>query len=184
MRSDPSSDVTANIAFEKAGPVDAIVVMGVAGCGKTSVGQALAGILGWPFLEGDSFHPAENIAKMSAGIPLQDEDRWGWLDIIAARIAQDRASGESVVVSCSALKRRYRERLSAGGLRVLFVHLHGTRELIHSRMALRTGHYMPTSLLDSQFAALEPLAADEFGITCDIDASPAEIAARVAPLVS
>ena len=180
MPSDPIPDVNANTT----GSVDAVVVMGVAGCGKTSVGLALADGLGWPFLEGDSLHPAENIAKMSAGIPLQDEDRWGWLDVIAARIAQARDSGERLVVSCSALKRRYRERLAAGGLRVLFVHLDGSRELILGRMALRTGHFMPVSLLDSQFAALEPLAADEFGIACAIDASPAEIAARVAPLVS
>ncbi|MDQ2105401.1 gluconokinase [Azospirillum isscasi] len=167
-----------------AGPVDAVVVMGVAGCGKTSVGEELAKRLGWQFLEGDGFHPPENIAKMSAGVPLQDEDRWGWLDTIAAHIALAREARAPIVVSCSALKRRYRERLSAGGLRVLFVHLHGSRETIHARMARRSGHFMPASLLDSQFAALEPLGAGELGIVCDIDATPAEIAARVAALVA
>lgn len=180
MNALPSPDVTANMAD----PVDAVVVMGVAGCGKTSVGEELARRLGWQFLEGDAFHPPENIAKMSAGIPLQDEDRWGWLDTIAAHIALAREAKAPVVVSCSALKRRYRERLGAGGTRVLFVHLHGSRETIHARMALRTGHFMPANLLDSQFAALEPLESGEFGIVCDIDATPAEIAARVAALVA
>ena len=176
----PPSDVTANMR----GPVDAVVVMGVAGCGKTSVGEELARRLGWQFLEGDGFHPPENIAKMSAGIPLQDEDRWGWLDTIAGHIALAREARAPIVVSCSALKRRYRERLSAGGTRVLFVHLHGSRETIHARMALRSGHFMPASLLDSQFAALEPLDAGEFGIVCDIAATPAEIAACVVALIA
>lgn len=176
----PPSDVTANMH----GPVDAVVVMGVAGCGKTSVGEELARRLGWQFLEGDGFHPPENIAKMSAGIPLQDEDRWGWLDTIAAHIALAREARAPIVVSCSALKRRYRERLGAGGTRVLFVHLHGSRETIHARMALRSGHFMPASLLDSQFAALEPLDAGEFGIVCDIAATPAEIAACVVALIA
>ncbi|CAO3451605.1 AAA family ATPase [Azospirillum brasilense] len=176
----PSPDVTANIS----GAVDAIVVMGVAGCGKTSVGEELARRLGWQFLEGDGFHPPENIAKMSAGIPLQDEDRWGWLDTIAAHIVLAKEAKAPVVVSCSALKRRYRERLSAGGTRVLFVHLDGSRDTIHARMALRAGHFMPTTLLDSQFAALEPLEAGELGIVCDIDASPAEIAARVSSRIA
>ncbi|AWJ87362.1 gluconokinase (plasmid) [Azospirillum sp. TSH58] len=175
-----SPDVTANTG----GPVDAVVVMGVAGCGKTSVGKELARRLGWQFLEGDGFHPPENIAKMSAGIPLQDEDRWGWLDTIAAHIALARDANAPIVVSCSALKRRYRERLSTGGTRVLFVHLDGDRDTIHARMALRSGHFMPTALLDSQFAALEPLGSGEFGIVCNIDASPTEIAARVAALVA
>ena len=176
----PSSDAAADMTS----PVDAVVVMGVAGCGKTSVGEELARRLGWQFLEGDGFHPPENIAKMSAGIPLQDEDRWNWLDTIAAHIALAREAKAPVVVSCSALKRRYRERLSAGGTRVLFVHLDGSRETILARMALRTGHFMPASLLDSQFAALEPLEPGEFGVVCDIDATPAEIAARVTALVA
>lgn len=184
MRSDPSSSAVAKIANGTTVTVDAVVVMGVAGCGKTAVGLELARLLGWPFLEGDGFHPPENIAKMSAGIPLKDEDRWGWLDSIASRIALARETGERVVVSCSALKRRYRERLSAGSLNVLFVHLNGSRELIGGRMSLRTGHFMPTNLLDSQFADLEPLAADEFGITCGIDDSPADIAARIVPMIS
>lgn len=160
--------------------VDAVVVMGVSGCGKTSVGRALAGLLGWTFLEGDEFHPPENIAKMGAGIPLGDEDRWPWLDTIADRIATERAKGQPVVVSCSALKRRYRDRLRAGAPRVLFLHLAGDRDLILGRMSQRTGHYMPPTLLDSQFAALEPLQADELAVICDVGLDPEEIAARVA----
>jgi len=160
--------------------VDAVVVMGVCGCGKTSVGRALASLLGWPFLEGDEFHPPENIAKMAAGIPLRDEDRLPWLDTIAERIAEERAKGQPVVVSCSALKRRYRDRLRAGAPRVLFLHLAGDRDLILGRMSQRTGHYMPTSLLDSQFADLEPLQADELAVICDIGPEPEEIAARMA----
>ncbi|HYG88559.1 MAG TPA: gluconokinase [Azospirillum sp.] len=174
-------NVTGNIPF---GPVDAVVVMGVCGCGKTSVGRRLAQLLGWPFLEGDEFHPPENIAKMAAGIPLQDEDRWGWLDTIAARIGAARRDGERIVVSCSALKHRYRDRLREGAPRVLFVHLHGDRETILGRMSLRTGHYMPTSLLDSQLADLEQLQPDEPGVVCDIGPAPEDIAARVAPLIT
>jgi len=160
-------------------PVDAVVVMGVSGCGKTSVGRHLAHRLGWPFLEGDRFHPPENIAKMAAGIPLRDEDRWGWLDAIAARLATAQATGQPVVVSCSALKRRYRDRLRTGAPRLLFVHLHGDRETIQGRMALRTGHYMPASLLDSQLADLEPPGPDEPVLTCGIDMPPEEIAAQL-----
>lgn len=172
------------LPFTASGPVDAVIVMGVAGCGKSSVGQRLADRLGWPFLEGDSFHPAENIAKMSAGTPLCDEDRWGWLDRIAAHMAEARAAGQPVVVSCSSLKRRYRDRLRAQGLRVLFVHLHGERSLITDRMAKRSGHFMPTSLIDSQFADLEPLEPDELGVVVDIAEPPESIAARLAPLIA
>jgi len=164
--------------------VDAVVVMGVCGCGKTAVGRHLAQRLGWPFLEGDEFHPPENIAKMAAGIPLRDDDRWGWLDTIADRLAQARADGKPVVVSCSALKRRYRDRLRAGAPDLLFVHLQGDRATILGRMARRTGHYMPASLLDSQLADLEPPDADERALTADIGPAPDAIAAQLAPRIA
>lgn len=144
-----------------------LVVMGVAGCGKTSVGEAMASRLGMEYVDGDELHPAENIAKMSSGIPLEDEDRWPWLELVGKQLGQ--ADG-NCIVGCSALKRRYRDRIRkfAGG-EVTFVHLAGTRELISSRMNSRTGHFMPTALLDSQFAALEPPAAEEKAIVIDID---------------
>lgn len=162
-----------------AAPVDAIVVMGVCGCGKTTVGQRIAQRLGWPFLEGDELHPQANVAKMSAGIALVDDDRWGWLDAIAARIAAGSADGRGLVVSCSALKRVYRDRLRGGARRVLFVHLQGDRDTILGRMAARTGHYMPASLVDSQFADLEPLQPDELAHPCGIGPAPGIIADAV-----
>lgn len=161
------------------GGAAAIVVMGVAGCGKTTVGRAVADALGWPFLEGDELHPPANIAKMTAGFPLEDEDRWGWLDAIAERIVATRRAGGRLVVSCSALKRRYRERLCGPTGRVLFVHLHGDRATILARMAGRSGHFMPVGLLDSQFAALETPGSDELCLGCDVTAPPEEIARRV-----
>lgn len=166
------------------GAVDAVVVMGVCGCGKTTVGRHLAGLLGWPFLEGDELHPPANVAKMSAGIPLDDDDRWGWLDAIAARITGGRDAAQPIVVSCSALKRRYRDRLRAAGNRVFFLHLAGDRDTILGRMALREGHYMPVSLVDSQFAALEPLAADEAGVVRDVALPPDRIVAGFVPTAS
>jgi gluconokinase len=139
-----------------------IVVMGVAGAGKTTVGVALAARLGVDYAEADSFHPAANIAKMSSGIPLTDEDRWPWLDVIAEWISRHQDTGG--VVSCSALKRWYRDRLRSGG-DVVFVHLRGSRDFIAERMTTRSGHFMPPGLVDSQFADLEPLQPDERGIT-------------------
>jgi gluconokinase len=153
-----------------------VVVMGVAGTGKTTIGPLLAARLGVPYAEGDDFHPEANIAKMSAGIPLQDADRWPWLDAIG-RWAHDRA-GLGGVVSCSALKRGYRDRLRAVAPGLVFVHLTGDRELIEDRMAHRRGHFMPTALLDSQFATLQPLEADEAGVAVDVSGSPEEIAER------
>jgi gluconokinase len=138
--------------------------MGVSGCGKSSVGEALSERLGIPYVDGDDLHGPEAVAKMRDGIPLTDDDRWPWLDRVA-QVLHDRAP---VVVGCSALKRTYRDRIRAGaGGPVTFVHLSGSRDLIASRMAARTGHYMPTSLLDSQFAALEPPGPEE-AITVDI----------------
>lgn len=143
-----------------------IVVMGVSGCGKSSVGAALSQALGIPYRDGDDLHPAVNVAKMRAGEALTDADRWPWLD----RVAQDLARLAPVIVGCSALRRAYRDRIRAGaGGPVLFVHLAGSREVIAARMAARSGHFMPASLLDSQFATLEPPGPDEAAITVDID---------------
>ncbi|AXA93000.1 gluconokinase [Massilia sp. YMA4] len=142
--------------------------MGVSGCGKSSVGIALAQALGVRFVEGDQYHPAANVAKMAAGIPLTDDDRKEWLHSLQAEISAAAAAGTGLVVSCSALKRRYRDLLRAGDPALRFAHLDGSRELIAARMAARQGHYMPLSLLDSQLATLEPLQDDEAGLRLDI----------------
>ncbi|USX29402.1 gluconokinase [Oxalobacteraceae bacterium OTU3CINTB1] len=155
------------------------VVMGVSGCGKSSVGLQLATALGAPFLEGDTYHSYANVAKMSAGMALTDDDRADWLKALHAEIvaARDRHSG--LVLSCSALKRRYRDLLRGADPQLRFAHLHGPRELIAARMTARPGHYMPTSLLDSQLAALEPLQADEAGIVLDISKDPSELVREI-----
>ncbi|MFF6878858.1 MULTISPECIES: gluconokinase, GntK/IdnK-type [unclassified Streptomyces] len=155
-----------------------VVVMGVAGTGKTTIGPLLAARLGVPYAEGDDFHPQANIDKMSAGTPLTDEDRLPWLDAIGTW-AHGRA-GHGGVVSCSALKRSYRDRLRAAAPGVVFVHLTGDRALIEDRMSHRQGHFMPTALLDSQFATLQPLAADEAGVGVDVAGGPEEITERAA----
>jgi gluconokinase len=142
-----------------------IVIMGVSGCGKSSVGEGLSTRLGIPYRDGDDLHPAANVEKMRVGIPLTDDDRWPWLDRVAKTLAQE----APVILGCSALRHAYRDRLRAGaGGAVQFVHLSGSRDLIARRMAARTGHYMPPSLVDSQFAALEPPGPDE-ALTLDID---------------
>lgn len=142
-----------------------VVVMGVSGCGKTTVGIALAERLGARFIEGDRLHPEANVAKMRAGIPLDDADRWPWLDAVASALA----NGGPIVVSCSALKRDYRDRLrTRSGVPLHFVHLAGDRASLAQRMAERPGHYMPVSLLDSQLATLEPPGAEE-ALTLAID---------------
>ncbi|MBA4865043.1 gluconokinase [Streptomyces sp. PSKA54] len=153
-----------------------VVVMGVAGTGKTTIGPLLAARLGVPYAEGDDFHPESNIAKMSAGTPLTDDDRWPWLDAIGAW-AHSR-DGHGGVVSSSALKRSYRDRLRAAAPGVVFVHLAGDRKLIEDRMSHRQGHFMPTALLDSQFATLQPLEPDEAGVAVDVSGSPDEITDR------
>ncbi|MFI2557115.1 gluconokinase [Nocardia farcinica] len=145
--------------------------MGVAGSGKTTVGAALAAALNVPYAEADSFHRPDSIAKMSAGVPLTDADREPWLRRIAGWIGRHADGG---VVSSSALKRRYRDVLRSGGP-VWLLHLHGSRALIAERMASRTGHFMPVSLLDSQFADLEPLDGDEPGLVVDAVQSPQRI---------
>ncbi|MEU5433395.1 gluconokinase [Streptomyces sp. NPDC020719] len=153
-----------------------VVVMGVAGTGKTTIGPLVARALGVPYAEGDDFHPAANVAKMSAGTPLDDADRWPWLDAIG-QWAHGRA-GLGGVVSSSALKRVYRDRLRAAAPGLVFLHLTGERELIERRMRERKGHFMPAALLDSQFAALQQLAADEAGVAVDVSGTPEEITDR------
>ena len=155
------------------------VVMGVSGCGKSTVGNALAQAGGVPYIEGDQFHPEANVAKMSAGIPLNDEDRADWLLALQAQIRDARQRNAGLVVSCSALKRRYRDLLRQGDPALRFAHLNGAKELIAARMQARVGHYMPTSLLDSQFRDLEPLQADEAGITLDIGTPPGQLVQQI-----
>jgi len=150
-----------------------LVVMGVSGSGKSLIGAALAERLGIPFLDADDLHPAANVAKMAAGHPLDDDDRWPWLARVADALAQ--ASTTGLVVACSALKRAYRKAILAGAPGTRFVQLDGTRDLLAQRMGARTGHFMPTALLDSQLATLEPLAVDEPGVIVGIDATPAQI---------
>ena len=155
------------------------VVMGVSGCGKSTVGQALALANGVPFVEGDQYHPQANVIKMSAGLPLNDDDRAGWLQALQAQISAARDRGEGLVVSCSSLKRRYRDLLRQGDPALRFAHLSGAQALISARMQARVGHYMPPSLLDSQFRDLEPLQPDEAGITLHIDTPPEELVKQI-----
>jgi carbohydrate kinase (thermoresistant glucokinase family) len=158
-------------------PEPVLVVMGVSGCGKSTVAALLAGRLGWPFAEGDDFHPPANVAKMHSGHPLDDEDRRPWLAELARWIDERLAEGSGGVVTCSALKRRYRDVLRREG--VVFVYLHGTHDQIARRMAARHGHFMPVALLDSQFADLEEPGADENAIRVDIGDTPSQIADRI-----
>ena len=148
----------------------ALVVMGVSGSGKSTVADRLAARLGWRYEDGDSFHPASNVAKMSAGQPLTDEDRRPWLQAIADEIDRLSAAGERAVIACSALKRAYREVLVHGRDDVRIVFLDGTQALIAGRLAARKGHFMPAGLLDSQFGTLERPAPDEGAVTVSIDA--------------
>jgi gluconokinase len=157
-------------------PLPVIVVMGVSGSGKTTVGGLLARHLGVPYAEADDFHPAANIAKMSAGQPLDDADRAPWLDAIAAWIAA--RAGRGGVVTCSALRRHYRDRLRADAPDLFFLHLDGSPEQIAARLAARTELFMPPALLRSQFDALEALDPDEAGSVVPIDGPPEQIAER------
>ena len=149
----------------------ALIVMGVSGSGKSTIGEPLAQRLCWTFEDGDRFHPAANVAKMSAGHPLTDEDRWPWLQAIADEIDRACSAGERAVIACSALKRAYRDILVHGREDVRIVFLDGTRQLIAARLAARKGHFMPAGLLESQFATLEPPAGEENPITVSIDAT-------------
>ena len=152
-------------------PPCALVVMGVSGSGKSTIAEHLAARLGWRYVDGDLFHPPANVAKMSAGHPLTDEDRWPWLRAIAAEIDRLAAAGTRAVVACSALKRAYRDILVHGRDDVRIIFLDGTQDLIAKRLAARKGHFMPPGLLDSQLKTLEPPQPSEQPITVSIDAS-------------
>ena len=153
----------------------ALVVMGVSGSGKSTIADKLGERLGWRYEDGDKLHPASNVAKMSAGHPLTDEDRWPWLQAIADEIDRLCQAGEHGVIACSALKRAYRDVLVHGRNDVRMVYLNGGKELIAERLARRKHHFMPPGLLDSQFETLEPPGADENPLTVSIDASVDEI---------
>jgi gluconokinase len=155
-----------------------VVVMGVSGCGKSTVGRALAQRLGVHYVEGDDLHPPRNIQRMASGIALTDTDRHAWLQEVAGQLANATTEARGVVVSCSALKRRYRDQLRAGAPDVRFVYLQGTRELLAERVAARSHAYMPPSLLDSQLSTLEPPGPDEQPIALDIALSAEQLAAE------
>lgn len=162
------------------GPRQHLVVMGVSGCGKTTVGERLAARLGWPFDEGDDRHPQANVEKMAAGVALEDADRWPWLEAVREGIAARDREGASSVVTCSSLKRSYRDVLRRGAQRVRFVHLHGDFEVLAARLAARKGHFFPPELLASQFEALEPLGPREDGVVIDVALDPdAQVAAAL-----
>jgi len=154
-----------------------VVVMGVAGSGKTTVGAMLAGRLGWQYADADDFHPAANVEKMAAGHPLTDEDRWPWLHAIAAWIDVQIAAGQPAVVSCSALHRAYRDVFRRPEVQMMY--LNGSRSLIEARLASRQGHFFKREMLDSQFATLEEPEPDEHVITVSIDGTPLQVVDRI-----
>ena len=156
-----------------------LVMMGVSGCGKSTVAALMAGQLGWPFEDGDALHPASNIEKMKAGHPLTDDDRLPGLDQVAAWVEERLTAGESGLITCSALKRSYRDVINRRGSGVVFVYLAGSRETIAARLAARVGHFMPPGLLDSQFADLEEPTSDEPVIRVDIGPAPSVIAQSI-----
>ena len=156
-----------------------MILAGVSGSGKTTVGRLLAGRLGWPFADGDSFHPAANVAKMTAGIPLTDDDRWPWLAAIGAWMDARIAAGGSGVVACSALKRRYRDFLLDGRPEVRLVFLDVSRDEDLARLRARSGHFFPAALMDSQFADLEPPAPDEGALVLAARETPDELVSAV-----
>jgi gluconokinase len=156
-------------------PALVLVLMGVSGCGKSTTGAALSKRLGWPFRDADSFHPPANIAKMSRGVPLDDDDRWPWLAAIAQWIDARCAASQPAIVSCSALKRAYRSRIVGGRKGVRLVYLAGDMGLIGQRLQTRKDHFMPASLLESQFAALEEPGEDEQPLVVSIALSPQHV---------
>ena len=158
----------------------AIVVMGVSAAGKSSVASALSSRLGAPWVDADDLHPATNVAKMAAGIPLGDEDRWPWLDAVGARLVER----ENTVVACSALKRVYRDRLRVARADTIFVHLTAERVILASRAAARDDHFMPPALLESQLSTLEPLEPDERGVVIDVESPLTEVVDRAADWIS
>jgi gluconokinase len=157
---------------------DLVVVMGVSGAGKTTVGRAIAEKMGWEYAEGDDFHPRANVEKMASGRPLTDEDRWPWLRAIGAWLTAHEAAGRNAVVTCSALRRVYRDLLRQDRPDVRFCHVAADEGLIKERLDHRQGHYMPPSLLPSQLATLEPLEPDEPGVVIAATGSAEEIVVR------
>jgi gluconokinase len=155
-----------------------VVVMGVSGCGKTTVAQGIAEATGMVFAEADQFHSEANVAKMRAGQPLDDLDRWPWLESLAAWMSEQDEQGHSTVIACSALRRAYRDVLRTAPPSVQFVHLAGPPEVVRARLAVREGHYMPASLLDSQLGTLEPLQPDESGVVLDLRCTPERLVSQ------
>lgn len=156
-----------------------LLLMGVSGCGKTTTGRNLSKMLAWPYRDADEFHPPANVAKMRAGIALTDDDRWPWLDAIGGWIDERCRDQAPAIVSCSALKRVYRERLLDGRECVRLIYLQGRRELIAERLRGRKGHFMPAALLDSQFAALEEPGASEAALIVPVALSPKKVVQRI-----
>jgi carbohydrate kinase (thermoresistant glucokinase family) len=169
---------TASVAPAVTPGIPLVCVMGVSAAGKSTVGAALADALGLPFVDADDLHSSAHRAKMAAGTPLSDLDRWPWLDAVGERFAAHRRTG--LVMACSALRRAYRDRIRAVVPGVVFVHLDGSRQLLADRAGARADHFMPAALLDSQFATLEPLAADEPGLVADVSAPAEELVADIA----
>lgn len=159
--------MTIDAAPQRTATTTPIVIMGVAGCGKTVVGEQLAVRLGCTFIEGDRLHPPENVARMRSGEPLTDRLREGWLDAVGAALSAEISAGRGAVAACSALKRKYRDRIRALCPAAVFVHLDIDKQTARERVGRRTGHFMPASLVDSQFADLQPLQTDEAGVTLD-----------------
>jgi gluconokinase len=157
---------------------DVVIVMGVSGSGKTTVAKGIATLMGWEYAEGDAFHSEANVAKMHAGHPLTDEDRWPWLEAIGDWISAKEARGESAVVTCSALRRAYRDLLRKGRPAVRFLHMTAPPKLIEDRMQHRAGHFMPPTLLPSQLSTLEPLEPDEPGVDVVNEGTPAQVLRR------
>jgi gluconokinase len=156
-----------------------LVIMGVSGCGKTTVAALLAGHRGWPFEEGDALHPPSNVDKMHAGQPLTDEDRWPWLEKVAEWIEGQLAADRNGIITCSALKRSYRDILNRRGSGVVFVYLAGDKDTIADRLGVRHGHFMPSSLLESQFASLETPSPDEPAIRVNIGPAPEQLVQEI-----
>ena len=158
--------------------MNSVIVMGVSGCGKSSVGERLATLRGWTYIEGDALHPPENVAKMAGGTPLTDDDRWPWLDRIGQELANAAAKGEAIVVTCSSLKKIYRDRMrKAADGKLDFVFLQGSFEVLSARMTARKGHFMPSSLLESQLKTLESPVGEPGVVTVSIENSIEEIVA-------
>jgi len=178
MPNETSLDAAPTVALPLARPV-VLVLMGVSGCGKTTVAALLAGSLHWPFEEGDALHPPANVAKMAAGHPLTDADRAPWLEKVSAWVGERLAAGENGIVTCSALKRAYREAIAKGHRGVVFVYLAGSHQTIAARLAARHGHFMPSTLLDSQFADLQEPTADEPHLRVDVGPAPRAIAEHI-----